>query len=278
MPCARDAAETNSSGRLKEMALKLKIDKAAWEGLTEGLRELYEEKDGEYVLSVDGMDDTSGLKSALQKERAERDKLAKQVKEWAGLGKTPEEISELLGKLQDEEAKKAAAAGEWEKVKAQLVESHKKDLTKKDEEVAKMRASLESYLVDAAATATIAELKGVPQLLLPHVKSSVKVIEADGRYTVQVIDANGTPRINGKGEMLTIRDLVEEMKQSDVFGRAFEASGTSGSGSGGNAAPGSSGTKNPWKQESFNMTEQGRILNENRSLAEQLAKEAGTTL
>ena len=92
------------------MALKLKLNKAEWEGLEEGFQKLYEEKDGGYVLSVDGVEDTSALRSALQKERADREKFSKQVKAWEALGKTPEEISELLAKLDADEAKLAEIA------------------------------------------------------------------------------------------------------------------------------------------------------------------------
>ena len=45
-----------------------------------------------------------------------------------------------------------------------------------------------------------------------------------------LVDANGTPRINAKGEPLTIKDVVAEMRASDTFGRAFEGSGASGGG------------------------------------------------
>lgn len=254
------------------MSLKLMLTKAEWEGLDEGIKGLYEEKDGGYALSVDGLEDTSGLKSALQKERAEREKLAKQIKAWSATGKTPEEISELLAKLEEEEAKKAEKAGEWEKLKAQILESHKKELVKKDEELGRMRSALESNLVDAAATAAIAEMKGIPVLLLPHVKAAVKVVESDGKYSVQVVDAAGTPRVNAKGEPLSIKELIEEMRQSEIFGRAFEATGTTGGGASGGG--GASAKANPFKKETWNLTEQGRVTRDNPELAQKLREEA----
>ena len=81
-----------------------------------------------------------------------------------------------------------------------------------------------------AGEAAIAAAKGSSALLLPHVRASVKVIEDNGDFKVQVVDTAGNPRVNGKGEFLTIADLVSEMRQSDIFGRAFEATGTTGSG------------------------------------------------
>lgn len=84
------------------MNLKLRVDKAGWESLSEGIREFYEEKDGEYLLSVEGIEDTTGLKNATVAARKERDALKTQIKAWEALGATPEEISELLKKKEPE--------------------------------------------------------------------------------------------------------------------------------------------------------------------------------
>ena len=212
------------------MALKLKVTKAEYDSLDEGIRGLYEEKDGSYQLAVDGIEDTGGLKSALEKERKSRADFEKLTKQYQGLGKSPEEIAELLKKQEETEREKLENKGEWEKLKAQLLESHKKELTAQEETVQKMKAALESYLVDASATEAIASAKGIPQLLLPHVKSAVKVVEEDGKYHVRIVDKDGSPRMNSKGEYIGIKDLVSEMRESDVFARAFEGNGTSGSG------------------------------------------------
>ena len=220
------------------MALKLKVTADEYKKLDEGIKGLYEEKDGGYVLSIDGLEDTSGLKSALEKERKARSDFEKLSKAFQGLGKTPEEIAELL-KVQDEAEKgKLEQKGEWEKLKNQLLEGHKKAIETKDEEVKKMRSALESYLVDAAATEAIASEKGIPQLLLPHVKGTVKVVEEEGKYHVRILGADGSPRVNTKGEFLGIKDLVTEMKGNDVFGRAFDGTGTGGGGAPSGAFPG----------------------------------------
>lgn len=212
------------------MALKLKIKAAEWEKLDEGIKGFYSEDGGDYILAVDGIEDTSGLKSALEKERKLRTEYEKSFKPYQGLGKSPEEILELLKAQEEAEKGKLEQKGEWDKLKAQLLETHKKEMIAREEEVMKMKATLESYLVDANATEAIASLKGVPQLLLPHVKSAVKVIEEDGKYQVRVIGKDGSQRMNSKGEFLGIKDLVSEMRDSEIFARAFEGSGTSGSG------------------------------------------------
>jgi hypothetical protein len=73
---------------------KLKLVLDSIEGLDETTREMYVEKDGKFHLDVDGIEDTGGLKSALQKERKDRADLEKKVKRWEALGKTDEEIAD----------------------------------------------------------------------------------------------------------------------------------------------------------------------------------------
>jgi hypothetical protein len=223
------------------MALKLRISAEELAGLPEGIREFYEEKNGAFVLGVDGLEDTSGLRSALEKERKTARELEKLARQYQGLGKSPDEIAELVKAQEESEKSKLEQKGEWEKLKAQLLESHKKELTARDEAVQKMKGTLESYLVDAAATEAIAAAKGIPQLLLPHVKGAVKVIEEDGKYQVRVVGPDGSHRMNAKGEFLGIKDFVSEMRESEVFSRAFEGTGTTGGGAAASRAQRSSG-------------------------------------
>jgi len=237
--------------------LKLVVEKL--DDVEEASRGLYVEKDGKFVLDVDGIEDTSGLKSALQKERSAREAKDKQVRAWERLGKSPEDIENLIAeqdKIAEERAKaeeeKAAKAGEWDKLKAQMNDKHQVELKAKDDSISSMRKALEKHLVDAAATSAIAAEKGVSDLLLPHVQKHVKVVEEDGEFVVKVVDAKGDPRVNGKGDPLTISDLVKEMKESEVYGRAFDASGQSGSGKPPTRSPSGgpgSATKSSFKSE-----------------------------
>lgn len=74
--------------------LKLTVD--SLEAVDETYHDLYEPDGDRFKLKVEGIEDTSGLKSALQKERKEREAREKQAKAWERLGKSPEEIEELL--------------------------------------------------------------------------------------------------------------------------------------------------------------------------------------
>lgn len=219
------------------MALQLVID--SLETVPETVRSLYVPDGDKFKLDVSGIEDTSGLKSALQKEREAAKHAAKQVSAWSSLGKTPEEIQELLEAQRKAEEDKATKNGEWEKLKAQMQEQSAAERQKLEQALKAKDGAIERYLIDAQAVAAISELKGVPALLLPHVKAAVKVVDDDGEYVTRVVDAQGNPRVNANGDFLTIKDLVSEMRQSEVFGRAFEASGTSGTGSRPSSANGS---------------------------------------
>jgi len=150
---------------------------------------------------------------------------------------------ELYKKMADDQAAadkaKLEGKGQWEVLQQQLVEAHQKELDTRDGRTAQLQAALETRLVDAEAVTAIAAAGGVPELLLPHVKRHIKVFEEDGEFVAKVVDAKGSPRIGDtKGTPMTIAQLVEEMKATEVFGRAFNASGAGGSGASSNGSSG----------------------------------------
>lgn len=221
------------------MALKLTLDNL--DGLNEAQAALYVERDGKFHLDVDGIEDTSGLKSALEKERQARRDFEK--KYGALKDVDPEEYARLKKEAEDRATKDAESKGQWDTLKGKLIEQHQKEMEALTGKVSAMQSAIERHLVDATATAAIAEAKGIPALLLPHVKAAVKVVERDGQYAVQVVDATGNERIvDGKGTPMTISDLVADMKKSEIFGRAFEGSGATGGGAGPNRG-GAGGSK-----------------------------------
>ena len=77
------------------------------------------------------------------------------------------------------------------------------------------------------------------------------------------------------GETLTgLNDQIEGLKKSDAYlFDEVEPDGTGGSK--GNGGKGKPGAKNPWAKDSFNLTEQGRLLRENPDLAKQYMQAAG---
>ncbi len=210
------------------MALKLTVD--SLDGLDDAAKALYVQDGDKFKLDVDvpQPEDTSGLKNALQAERKIASALDKKVKGWEKLGKSPDEIQELIEAQEAQNRSQAEKRGEFDKILAQVNEKHATALKAKEETVAQMRKRLESELVDSKAIAAIAAAKGKTKLLLPLVKNQLRV---DENFNVVVLGADGeTPKVNDKGEPLTINDLVNEMRASEDFGAAFEGSGQSGSG------------------------------------------------
>ena len=230
------------------MALKLIVKTI--EEVDEAMRPLYVERDGAFHLDAEGFDDHPSVAKAKQNlEAARRSERAmkSQIEKWEKLGKTDDEIAALIASEEETKRTKLEQAGEWDKLKDQMNKKHQDDIKKweglteaEKQNNIKLRGKLERYLVDAKATAAIAAAEGEPELLLPIVKRFMKVEEDDsGEFFTSIIDDKGGARVNGKGDPLTVDELLAEMKSSEKLGRAFKASGSSGGGS----APG--GGSNP---------------------------------
>ena len=212
------------------MALQLTVDKI--DTLPEPIRALYKPAGDKFQLDLDGYQDPTNLKSALEAERLEKRDAVKQAKAWKDLGKTPEEIQELLAAQKQADQDKLTKAGEWDKLRGQMTEQHQTELARREESAKALRGQLERHLVDAAAATALAAAEASPELLMPHVKAKVKVIEENGEFLVRVVDAAGNPRVDGKGEFLSITELVSEMRQNPIYAPCFpKAQGSNAPGS-----------------------------------------------
>ena len=119
----------------------------------------------------------------------------------------------------------------------QLLDKHEQDMKAAAEREKSLSTALEAKLVDAEVVSALSKHTKAVKLLEPHVKSRVKVFNEDGVFTAKVIDEKGNPRIgDAQGTPMTIEQLVEEMKASDDFLRAFDANpnGGGGASNGGN--------------------------------------------
>lgn len=211
------------------------IEVDAIDAVPEAVRGLYTEKDGKYTLtdSLKKKLDNTALSQAYQREKSEARKLKDTVKAFEALGKSPDEIAEILKVIDEKNSTELEKKGEWDKMKQQMLENHTKELTTLKDSNKSLQQTLERHLTEAEAVRQIAEQKGNPTILLPHVKAATRVVLEDGDYQVRVVDEKGNPRVDGQGNYLTIKDLVAEMKSSTVYGCAFASSGASGSGASG---------------------------------------------
>lgn len=221
------------------MAIKAILEKL--DDAPEGLREHYAEKDGKFYLSVEPVDgyaleDVNGLKSALGKERTQRETLERTVVAFKDIDPAKaraalEELETLKAIDPTKEADKIANT-KFEAAKAQLLDQHGKEVKARDERIAKLSGAVDGLTRKQQATLAIAEAKGSVELLLPHVLAHTRVKETEaGDFVVEVVDAAGNVRIaDAKGTPMDVKGLVAEMRQHDVFARAFDGEGHQGTG------------------------------------------------
>ena len=206
----------------------------------------------QFVLQVetaDGLElvNATNLRTALQKERGSVATLRGQLKSFDGI---IEELGDKINNLDDETLKKELQShkdtltAKFETDKRQLSAKHQTELGKLTENNKILNNQLTDNLVTSAATKAIADEKGSVDLLLPLVKSMMKMKALDdGRLVVVIVDKDGNERISpksGSTDPMKVDELVAEMKTNTKVGRAFD--GTQSSGSGASSATGATGS------------------------------------
>lgn len=221
------------------MALQAIIDATTHSSLPDALKSEYIQSGDSYRLDVTavngvGLEDVSGLKSALEKERAAaREALAK-VKAFDGLD--VDAAREAMKKLKEQAGQPGV-----EELAKQLAESQIKQMAAKhSEENQGLQAKLQSItgqlqdkLVKSAALEALQAHGGNAKLLLPHLEASVRMRPNDsGQFIAEVIDPmTGNPRVgDSQGNPMTIPQLVESMKANADYAAAFTGTGATGSG------------------------------------------------
>lgn len=213
--------------------LKLTVD--TLDGVAEPIRALYEPKDGKFALKVEGLEDTSGLKSALQKER----EAARAAKEYQALGLSPAEIAELKLARDKAEEEKARAAGDFDKIRGKLTEQHQSELARLRSELEAVQASEHRAVVTTGLMAALAEAGATNEgleVLSTILQGRAKIEATDGKRVVKVLDADGVPMIGKGGKDAGFADLAEWAVSK--YPSLFKSKTMAGSGtpSGGNSA------------------------------------------
>lgn len=202
------------------------------EDAPEFLRGHLTETNGKFVFKAELPSEVTGLKSALEAERQQKAELEKLANQFKGID--PAKAKELLANAKKAEEDAAKAKGDWDNWKAQMQSQFDQEKVALTTRLTEAETALESELITARATAAIAEAKGVPALLLPHV--GARVVNENGKREVRIFDAAGQTRYGKNGAPMTIAERIAEMKQDAIFGRAFEGTGAGGSGAQNNTA------------------------------------------
>lgn len=111
------------------------------------------------------------------------------------------------------------------------LEQHlRNELSAKEEKINTFKSKFAQSHVENTLKAEIVNAKGVPELLLPVLQQRVKAsLTDDGTVEVTVLTKDGKKMYKGEG-LATVADLIEEIRADATFGRAFDGTGASGSG------------------------------------------------
>lgn len=223
------------------MALKLMLE--SLDGLSDEIAKEYVERDGKFYLDwqeVGGLkvEDVSGLKTALEKERKAARENAAKLKRFEGID-DPDAARSALEKLEEFENFDPDKKVE-EKMKsreASLLKQHEKERDKIAKRAENAEGQLKKVLVQNAALDALQKAGGRASLMLPHVLGNVRMRQTDsGEYIAEVVDSEGNPRVgDSAGNPMTIPQLVAEMKQSEDFAAGFDGTGATGGGGAGGA-------------------------------------------
>lgn len=261
----------------------LKVVHDTVDEIDEPFRPLYAEKDGKYVLTgVEGIKtqaDIDRLNGALTKERNDHKAAKDRLALFSDLD--PEEVHAKLDKYPELEA---AAEGKLDEDK--ITEIAEKRLRTALGPVERERDQLKTKL--EATTATVEELQGV--LRSRDIKDNVMAAALKGKVVETAVDdvLMLADRVFEVGEdgAVTTKDgvgvtpgltpeqwLTEMQPKRPHWWPASQGGGAQGGNGGGGGF-----ANNPWSHEHWNMTEQGRMMNQDRQKADQMAKAAGTSI
>jgi hypothetical protein len=213
------------------MALQLVVD--TLDAIPEALRSEYTEENGKYRLNVDGLEDTSGLKSALDKERKTARELDKKVKRWESLGKTDDEIKELLAANEEAERKRAEGEGDFNKILGQHRSKWDKEKSDLEAELTAARASERSAIIETSVLGALTKAEATAEgldLLPDRLASRIHLETVEGKRVLKIMQADGETPMAGSGKdgLATFDDLVKEATAK--WPSLFKGSGQRGSG------------------------------------------------
>lgn len=269
-----------------------------------GLAEYYEQGTDGLRLRVEGavpIAEHYALRQEKQKRAAEHDKVQAELEE---LKKSLEGIEDLSAfRQQHEDAKQELAqlrdankdtAAKLAEAKAQFEQSTRQrieqleakqraaldEATKENERLHQImtREKLMGLVASSPDIIGKTRLGGLPPNVVLGALSSLEgrlgVEEANGAFVVVAYDQFDSKLTAANGQTATGKDALRVLL--DIQPNSGELYQTTGGGAGSSGGGGGGGgMKNPWAKDSFNLTEQGKILKEKPELAKRLKAEAG---
>lgn len=130
-----------------------------------------------------------------------------------------DEAKEIIARSKEAEEKRKLEAGKFEEVRQSLVESHKKELQKLQDEL--RGEKIDKQLIQSASNNKAINPNQVKDLLKDNVR-----LNEEGK--AEILDKDGTTRYNKEGKPLSIDEFVSEFITQNAH---FQVATPSGSGS-----------------------------------------------
>lgn len=204
------------------MPLKYLID--SLDGLDDGVKALYTEKDGKFQLAIDGLPDVSGLKTKVDELLAEKKAEKKRADEAAAAAQAAAEEAARKG-------------GDVEALENSWKEKFAKREKEWSDQLAARDSSINGMLIDNVAVKLANEIavQGSADLLIPHIKGRLAAEQREGQFVTVIRDKDGKP------SAASLDDLKNEFATNPAFapvivGSKATGGGANGGGKGGGAA------------------------------------------
>jgi hypothetical protein len=236
------------------------------------VKHLYTEQDGSWLLNVEGAVEKSKVDEFRTNNIAlmqERDAL---LERYAGID--PDEVRQLAAEKQRLEEAQQIRDGEVEKVIESRTKSMLAEFNKRAATLASERDSLHSRLSAIQIDQAVIELatkRGLEPTAIPDITARAHATFKLVGGAAQPFESDGRTVLSGRdGAPMSIAEWLDV--QAGEAPHLFAP--TNGCQSTG-ASPGGASSRtqhNPWKKETWNLTEQMRITRSNPQLAEKLRK------
>ena len=216
------------------MAFKRKIDKTAFDALSDAHKALYTENSGNYELDVERDEDNQALKNAKDREKQRADDAE------ANLTAIRTELNQLKDSIADDQRKGAGKKGNVEEVEKAWQTKFDNKVKELTDQLTARDSSLENILVSGKAEALAAELFGEhSEIGLLHIKQRLKADLSGSTPVTKVLDKDGNL------SALTIDELKKEYLDNPKYASIVVGSRGSGGGANGNGANGGGASKKP---------------------------------
>ncbi|HOC57296.1 MAG TPA: hypothetical protein PKI20_16880 [Verrucomicrobiota bacterium] len=232
---------------------------------------LYVERDGAWTLDVDGAADKSKLDEFRANNIALSNQLADHKKRFDGID--PDAVRKLAEEKQRLEEAQQIKGGEVDKVVESRLKTAKTEWDKQFAAVASERDSLNARLTGIQidqGVITVATKRGLRPTAIPDITARARTVFrlVDGAPRAFEPDAQ-TVRVGKDGiTPMTLDEWVEQ--QVADAPHLFESNAGSGAASNGSGGAGNKSAKNPFRKETWNLTEQMRLQKNDPGLAARL--------